>query len=318
MHQRLGIFRGVNLGGWLSQCDYSADRLMNFITEPDFAQIAAWGLDHVRLPVDYNVLQNEDGSFRPEGFERLDFAIAMCEKYGLKIVLDLHKTAGYAFWASMEEGRTAFFHQEKYQEMFYALWVEIAHRYAAKWDHVVLELLNEVTDQAFMDKWNEISCEAVRRIRQVAPESFVLIGGHTYNNVKAVSSLAAPVDDRVIYNFHSYDPFPFTHQGAKWAKKLDPTVRIAFEDSGATEEFYDAHYADAIAAAKRNGTTLYCGEYGVIDQAKPEDALKWVALLGRVMRKYDIPHCLWTYKRMNFGLADPWLDGVRDELIRAL
>ena len=62
MLKELGFRKGVNLGGWLSQCDYSKERLDGFITEPDFAQIARWNFDHVRIPVDYNVIQNEDGS----------------------------------------------------------------------------------------------------------------------------------------------------------------------------------------------------------------------------------------------------------------
>ena len=33
MLHELGIQKGVNLGGWFSQCDYSEDRLNNFITE---------------------------------------------------------------------------------------------------------------------------------------------------------------------------------------------------------------------------------------------------------------------------------------------
>ena len=35
-----GFYRGVDLGGWFSQCDYSEDRLNNFITEKDFSIIA--------------------------------------------------------------------------------------------------------------------------------------------------------------------------------------------------------------------------------------------------------------------------------------
>ena len=48
MLRERGFYRGIDLGGWLSQCDYSEDRLDHFITEPDFAKIASWGLDHVR------------------------------------------------------------------------------------------------------------------------------------------------------------------------------------------------------------------------------------------------------------------------------
>ena len=30
-----GFYRGVNLGGWMSQCDYSEERLGGFITEAE-------------------------------------------------------------------------------------------------------------------------------------------------------------------------------------------------------------------------------------------------------------------------------------------
>ena len=92
MLKELGIYKGVNLGGWLSQCDYSEERLNTFITEADFREIAALGFDHVRIPVDYNVIQNEDGSAKEDGLQRLDRAFALCGQYGLKAVLDLHKT----------------------------------------------------------------------------------------------------------------------------------------------------------------------------------------------------------------------------------
>lgn len=52
-----GYMRGINLGGWLSQCaDYSEKHYSEFITESDIKTISEWGLDHVRLPIDYNVM----------------------------------------------------------------------------------------------------------------------------------------------------------------------------------------------------------------------------------------------------------------------
>ena len=97
MLREKGFYKGINLGGWMSQCDYSEDRLNNFIREDDFGRIAGWGLDHVRLPVDYNVVQRTDGSLIPAGFERIDRALEWAGRYGLRIVLDLHKTQGFSF-----------------------------------------------------------------------------------------------------------------------------------------------------------------------------------------------------------------------------
>ena len=80
-----GFWRGVNLGGWFSQCDYSRERLDHFITEKDLDVIAGWGLDHVRIPMDYNVLENEDGGFSEEGFDRIRKITEQCRARGLRL-----------------------------------------------------------------------------------------------------------------------------------------------------------------------------------------------------------------------------------------
>ena len=108
-----GFYKGINLGGWLSQCDYSEERLNGFITEKDFDVIASWGFDHVRLPVDYNVIQRPDGSMIEQGLCRIDRAIAWAEAQDLRVVLDLHKTQGFSFDAGEHE--SGFFENEKYR-----------------------------------------------------------------------------------------------------------------------------------------------------------------------------------------------------------
>lgn len=308
MLKKMGIVRGVNLGGWLSQCDYSDKRLNEFIQEEDFARIASWGLDHVRIPVDYNVL--DDG----RGYAKLDWAIEMCRKYGLKMVLDLHKTAGFSF--DKGEAEVGFFDSESYQERFYALWEELARRYGSMTELLVFELLNEVTEPRFIDAWNRISGETIRRIRTIAPDVVILVGSYWNNSASSVKDLAAPADDKVIYNFHCYEPLAFTHQGAPWVENMDINARVAFDQCGATEEYFEGLFASAIEAAEKNHTTLYCGEYGVIDVVNPEDTLKWLKTIHAVLDKHGISRALWSYKGMNFGLTRPELDGVREEMIQ--
>ena len=51
-----GYKAGVNLGGWISQFRQAKkEHFDSFITEEDIKQIASWGMDHVRLPIDYMV-----------------------------------------------------------------------------------------------------------------------------------------------------------------------------------------------------------------------------------------------------------------------
>ena len=240
MLREKGFYRGVNLGGWLSQCDYSEDRLNNFIKEEDIAKISSWDLDHVRIPVDYNVLEEAAGVYKADGFAHIDRAVEWCRKYNLNIVLDLHKTAGFSF--DFGEKETGFFENEKLQERFYLLWEEIARHYGQYSDHIAFELLNEVTDASFIDTWNRISHECIRRIRAIAPDTIILVGSYYNNSVVAVKDLAAPYDDKVVYNFHCYDPLKFTHQGAYWTDAINREDRIPqnrevkFEAKNLTQE----------------------------------------------------------------------------------
>lgn len=311
-----GFYRGVNLGGWLSQCDYSEDRLNNFITEPDIEKIASWGVDHVRIPIDYNVIENEDGTYKEEGFARIDKALELCKKYHLNTVLDLHKTAGFSFdFGEKEDG---FFESEKLQERFYGIWEQFARRYGTCSDRVAFELLNEVTEQSYIDVWNRVSNECIKRIRAYAPDTLILVGSYWNNCASAVKDLAEPYDDKVVYNFHCYEPLKFTHQGATWTDKIDPEERISYEESGIVPEFFEEFFQSALEKAKNSNTVLYCGEYGVIDRVSPEDTLKWFKAINSVFEKYGISRCAWSYKEMDFGLNDKRLDGIRKELLKYL
>lgn len=317
MLKEKGFFKGINLGGWMSQCDYSEDRLNNFIKEEDIAKIASWKMDHVRIPVDYNVLEEDAGVYKAEGFAYIDRAIAWCRKYNLNVVIDLHKTAGFSF--DSEERENGFFENEKLQERFYLLWEEISRRYGNDPEHIAFELLNEVTEPSYIDAWNRISNECIRRIRAIAPDTMILVGSYYNNSAVAVKDLAAPYDDKVIYNFHCYDPLHFTHQGAAWlAHILNVEERIPFDDSGINSAYFEERFASAIEAAKKNNTELYCGEYGIIDVVSPEDTVKWYKAINKVLEENNIPRAAWSYKQMDFGLSDARMDGVREELLRYL
>lgn len=311
-----GFHRGVNLGGWLSQCDYSEERLNHFITEPDFARIASWGLDHVRIPIDYNVLENEDGTYKEDGFARIERALQLAEAHGLRVVLDLHKTAGFSF--DFGEAESGFFENEGYQERFCRLWEQLAQRFGQQPDRVAFELLNEVTEQRFIDVWNQVSRRCIERIRAFAPDTLILVGSYWNNSPESVKDLAEPYDDKVVYNFHCYSPLKFTHQGATWTREIVQEERYGFDEMGITPELFEELFSSALEKAERCGVDVYCGEYGVIENATPEDTVKWFRAINSVFEKHGIARAAWSYKRMNFGLSDSRLDGVRDELVQYL
>ncbi len=311
-----GYKKGVNLGGWLSQCVHTEEHYDTFIGAEDIKRIASWGVDHVRLPIDYNLIENDDGSVKESGYSYIDNAVKWCRENNLNIIIDLHKTAGFSF--DKGENESGFFESETLQERFYKLWERLAERYAVSDNTVSFELLNEVTEQSYAGTWNRIIRRCISGIRKSAPDTIILVGGYWQNSPDAVPELDVPYDDKVVYNFHCYDPLEFTHQGAYWVEGMKPDFRMSFDESGVTPEFFMKRFERAAEAAEKNGTVLYCGEYGVIDLASPEDTLKWFKAINEAFEKMGISRAAWSYKKMDFGLYDERLKGVINELIKYL
>ena len=311
------LMKGINLGGWLSQCNYEKEHLDSFIKDEDFDIIASWGMDHVRIPFDYNIIQDSNGNFIEEGFRRISDAVANCRRCGLDVVLDLHKTAGFSF-DYYGESESGFFESKEYQERFYRLWEKMGELFGKYPDTVAFELLNEITDESFITPWNRISKECIRRIREYAPDTIILVGSYKNNAADTVQYLDAPADRNVIYNMHCYEPLKFTHQGAYWTTEIDPAERIKYADSGCSEEYFEKLFSTAIAKAEKNNTRLYCGEYGVINVVSPEETLSWYKDINAVFKKHNIGRCAWTYKNMDFGISDSRLDIIRNGLIKYL
>ncbi len=336
-----GYRKGIDLGGWLSQCNHTKERYENFIVEKDIEIIAGWGADHVRVPIDYELVEDREGNYIEDGFTYIQRAIDWCGKYGLNMVLDVHKTFGYSF--DLGYGESGFFDNEKYQERFYRLWEELAKRYSKYEDRVVFELLNEVTDKEYSDRWNAISGKCIDRIRAIAPTVKILLGGYWNNSGDALRDLALPKDENIVYNFHNYDPLVFTHQGAHWVQALPGDLRFSikqtfgemkkvldekapamlemFQVPGSLDDhidakFFKARFAEPVRIAEERGVSLYCGEYGVIDIVAPEDCLEWYKAINEAFEYYGIGRATWSYKQMNFGITDPGRDGIREELLK--
>lgn len=331
--------RGINLGGYLSQCEHNKEHYENYINKSDIERIAGWGFDHVRLPIDYEVLETEEGEPIEEGYSIVDRAVNWCKECGLSIVLDLHKAFGYDFNDAGDSEKNNLFGSEKLQQRFLDLWERISSNFS-RYDNVAFELLNEVVEEDNAEAWNSLIARAVKVIRKNAPDTYIIYGGIQWNSAKTLKLLDKPEDDKIIFTFHFYEPLLFTHQKAYWVKKMGedwdvsyPDTMDAYMDRSKTigdqgkavyesgldyidKQLIDDLVQDAIRAAENAGVGLYCGEFGVIDRAPVKDTLNWYRDVNEVFSKYNIRYCVWSYKEMDFGIADEHYDSVRDELIK--
>ena len=337
-----GFRKGVNLGGWISQFrEYDLEHFDSFITEKDIADIASLGFDHVRVPVDYNVLEDEQGNTIESGFRYLENCRQWCEKNGLNMLIDLHECYGYSFDPLKKDmDRRKFFYDQALQDRFFALWEKIARRFCGYPDQVAFEPLNEVVLFEVRDAWNEILRKYIKLIRSIAPQSFIIVGGVFYNSVMTVDWLSVPVDSKVVYNFHCYEPTIFTHQGAYWQEQMPLDFRIGYpmpveeyrkkhkeiyHDTdgaifmdGVSEMgigFFEKIFRPAIDKAERDGVALYCGEYGVIDKADNNSKILWLEDINHAFDKFGIGRALWNYKEKDFGLVDASFESIRQRFI---
>ena len=123
----------------------------NYVTEHDIAQIERLGFNCVRVPFWYRNFMNEDGSWLTAnhndnpGFQRIDWLIGICEKYGIYIILDMHGAPGGQSknHSTGKAGRNELYEVEEKMDACVELWTAIAERYKDNEVIAVYDLLNE-------------------------------------------------------------------------------------------------------------------------------------------------------------------------------
>ena len=341
---------GINLGGWLSQYEFCAskplteknlaDHFNSFITEKDIRQIAGWGFDHIRLPVSgYLLYDLSKHKLDEQSLSLIKKCIEWCEIYHLNLILDLHDIWGNVYGAM--DTPMPLLTDPELQDNFFTVWSELAVNLKGNNNIVIaFELLNEVSDASHY-LWNKLYKSAVRQIRKIDENRLILIGSNCQNSVAYLNQLDLIDDPAVFYNFHYYEPQVFTHQKAHFSDEMKDFNRTVtypgdFSDFckylNIHQEYLTKHalvaketcndkklleklLQNAVEFVKYSGSSLYCGEYGVIDSAPPEEAVKWIADLQAILNANQIGHALWNYKALDFGLIDINGNVVSEELL---
>ena len=339
MDRRDTLQVGVNLGGWLSQYqEYDPQHFKTFITADDIHRIADWGMDHIRLPIDYPVLEDDarPGVYKEDGFVYVDACREWCRANGLQVALDLHKAPGFDF---NYPDTVSLFSDPSLQDRFVALWQAIARRYHGEND-LIFELLNEIVlpDSAL---WNALVRRTVAAIRAIDRQRRIVIGGNHYNAVDQLAGLELFDDARIVYTFHFYRPMIVTHQKAPWYApgrdhnrdvhypgecpdldeflRQNPQHRLDYQPFVGVHldrEWLRAALQPAVEFVRRTGRPVYCGEYGVIDRAPLPSRLNWCRDVVDALNEFGIGRACWSYKEMDFGLVDHNGQAVSQALIK--
>ena len=239
--------RGTNFGGWLVQegwmCPtkqtdtlstdmtlYSrfgkekAEALIaayqeSWITEEDFKTVKELGLNVVRVPFTYmnvyhhlsdagELLHPDEFTLREDPFERLDFALEMCKKYGLYLILDMHGAVGSQNGSdhSGDTSRTNLYADtalgEAYREKTAELWALVAEHFAGESNVAGYDLLNEPTRASGATQWDYYDV-LYKAVREADPDHMIFIEATWEPN-----NLPSPEDygwENVVYEYHHYN-----------------------------------------------------------------------------------------------------------------
>jgi endoglucanase len=319
---------GANVCRWFrSPQNSSAEHFSNYVSEAEAEFMARIGLKHVRLCVAPRIIMDRaSGHVIAERGKQLEAAIERFHRAGLLVIVDIHN-----------EERAAEI-DPAWQEAFVRFWGALAAR-LSRFDPeaTILEIINEPVFDRREQEWNTLNARLAETIRKNAPQHTIVTSGPNWGGIDGLKKLKLLPDKNVIYSFHCYDPFTFTHQGATWTSSaVRPLRGVPYPSSpeavepllGALEtapaskrmvESYGkerwnkqklaARFRQGIEWGAKNQVPLYCGEFGVFPvRSKPEHRANWFRDFGEVLAENHIGWAVWGWDE-GFGLDRKMVNG---------
>ena len=323
------LSKGVNIS-LLEQYWITPEELYKTDLNPKITDIAKAGFKTIRLPVAFDHYMSDSyAAIDGELIKKLQQIYVQCTILNIKLIIVYH----------YGKLRNENIYSEN--DRIIRIWKQVINAMRANsTNNLFFELYNEPTTD--MDVWKSSITTLVRELRKEDQERIFIIGGANYNGFSELLHMGKlDVDDgKIIYTFHFYEPYIFTHQGADWtaektfitgfpypykAKKM-PGLYNAPNDSQLYKDYY-RYYKEATYEylyerikfisneAKRLDLPLICSETGVIKFANNKSKSAYLRDITTIMNEFDIPVILWDYddkfsiKKGNkvFYTLKPWL-----------
>lgn len=307
--------QGVNIS-LLEQYWASQQQLLTTDIRPMLESIAAAGFETVRLPVAFDYFMREGSTQLNEAIlQKLHDTYMNCRRLNLKLVIVYHY------------GKLTDQNRETESDRIVQIWKQVI-QYLREFssEKLFFELYNEPVTSA--ETWTLTANTIVKALRKEDHDRIFIIGGTNYNGINELLAMGKlPVDDgKILYTFHFYEPYVFTHQGAEWTKEKTymtglpypfrkrkmPELIGAAPDSEVIKEFerfpresnYNYLYSRIKrikADADKLNLPLICTETGVINLANAKSKSAYLRDITRLMQQFEIPTMLWDYND-KFGI----------------
>ena len=271
--------RGVNLNFWVEEKDGKLEGLgetSNHFDDADVIKLKKLGFTHIRLAVSpYPLMQNLH--FQQENY-RTDNAV--------KFLGEIHRIIKICLAHDMAVVLAVMARDDVKAKLYYDR--EYAHEWAGFFWHwgrefsgydpnrLLFETINEQDNFRYMmkefglnpydsgvrlkylpqanDIWLEMQEHFITALRVHAPQHTIIATADDKSNHDALSMTFPLSDPNVIYGFHYYYPFVFTHQGADW------TDMPAAIDSLTYPSYYSncLMVQEVVGSGQREAVENYC------------------------------------------------------------
>ena len=166
------------------------DRLMNlyrtnYITERDFAMVRRFGMNVIRLPFNYRLLEDDENPFRlkEDGIQWLDRAVDLARQQRIYVILDLHGVQGgqSVDHTTGRAGQNKLYQDEMCQKRLTWLWTTLAERYKDNSTIAMYDLINEpfgdYSTNSHLSKLVAICDRLYKAVRSVDTNHILIIPG---------------------------------------------------------------------------------------------------------------------------------------------
>jgi len=302
--------KGVNLSAWFQDANAQAVQFSKY-GKQDFENIKSLGCDVIRLPINLHNMTDGSPNYQldPLFLFMINEVIDWAEELEIHLILDNHTFSVGPDTSPLIGG------------VLKKVWKQMGEQFESRSTFVHYEMLNEPHGiDALL--WSEIVGEVIDEIRTVDTKHSIIIGGVNWNSYYAMTQLPEYEDDNLIYTFHFYNPFLFTHQGATWTgpsmadignvpfpydENLMPAMPQTFAGTWLENSYNDypntgnqqevESLLDEVAAFKlERNVPVYCGEFGVYQPNSLEpDRVHWYEVVRSYLEGMGVAWTMWDY-----------------------
>jgi aryl-phospho-beta-D-glucosidase BglC (GH1 family) len=325
---------GLNLTRWFGYVSNPDDTqyYQNYLAVEDFANFQRIGIRFVRLCITPKVIDNQ-GQPKAAALAWVDWALDWLQAADIDVIFDLHDNGELKLDTPNQDNTS-----------FVSFWQAIAKHYQGRRETtLIFELVNEPVFRNNPDTWYALQEKTVQAIRAIDPARTIMVSGTNYSSIDSLVKMTPLPEKNLVYTFHCYDPFFFTHQGATWAgDSVKPLKDIPFPASpqavdkmigeipaasqGAVrwygKQAYDQSYLrdrlkKAVDWGHAHNVPVVLGEFGAYALVSPpESRARWFAAMRSALAELKVANSLWGYDD-SFGLGrrrqpdgSIWLDPV--------